>query len=137
MLGYSPDAGPGSLPVAKRTGQVNEAEVRRQLARLDRSPIQQCLAVLIKLFLEHKGLRDWADERPDQLIRSISLMLKGAGFADRHETVAIPVDMVGAIREYAARHGTTAALEVLEHHSLPVTLLGVTLDAKSEASASE
>jgi len=109
------------------------ARMQDQLARYDRAPFQGALAKALINEPGHKHWRDMAKADPEKWSRSVAMLAKAAGYADKSERISVNLDPATMARELVARFGHTRALSLLEAAGLPASLIPLAaIDGHSE-----
>ena len=99
--------------------------MQAQLARYDRSPFQNHLAVALSpgIAPSMSAWRRMAKKDPEKWSRSITMLAKAAGFADKSERINVNIDPGTMAKELVARFGHTRALSLLSAAGLPTDLI--------------
>jgi len=109
------------------------ARMQDQLARYDRAPFQGALAKALINEPGHKHWRDMAKADPEKWSRSVAMLAKAAGYAEKSERVNVNLDPGTMARELVARFGHTRARSLLEAAGLPASLIPLAaIDGQAE-----
>lgn len=122
--------------MARKFNQVMTAE---RLARMDRGPLQELLALMLAATPTKARLRAWAKANPYQHARAVAMLVKPAGFADRTEALSLNLSADAVAREAVQRFGAERARQALAACGLPASLVdqfeetkpGVTVESES------